>query len=89
MGLIGKMIGGAIAANLLKRLENGARSVPEQIQYIPASQPDTMRTQPTRVGNGIVDRAGRFYRENPRLVHAIGSAALAIALARLAQRRRM
>jgi hypothetical protein len=89
MGLLGKVIGGVLAAEVLKRLESGARSAPAGTQYIPANQPDTMRMQPTRVGNGLVERAGRFYRENPKLVHTIGSAALAIALARLAQRRRI
>jgi hypothetical protein len=92
MGLIGKVIGGALGAKLLKRMDNAYRDPPTSGQYIPANQVDPARTQPTPMAggvNGIVERAGRFYRENPKLVHTLGSAAVAIALARLAQRRRI
>lgn len=102
MGLIGKMITGAIGAKLLKRLQNAQRPVYADRrvattgQYIPANQVDnvrgqldSVRGQVTGQGNRIVERAGRFYKENPKLVHTIGSAALAIALARLSQRRRV
>jgi hypothetical protein len=88
MGLLGKMIGGAIGAKLLKKLGSAGRA-PAGGQYIPANELDTVRTPVVRGTGGMVDRAGRFYKENPKLVHTLGSAALAIALARLAQRRRI
>ena len=89
MGLIGKVIAGAIGAKVLKRMENGARSRPVDGEYIPARNLDTARTYPTPYGNSLIERCGRFCKENPKLVTTLGSAALAIALASLAKRRRM
>lgn len=88
MGLLDRMFGGALGAKLLKRRQDAEPAAPAAGQYIPADELDPIRTQPTPVGNGFVERAGRFYRENPKLVYTIGSAVLAIALARLAQNRR-
>jgi len=89
MGLLGKVIGGAIGAKVLKRLENGARSRPVGGEYIAARDLDAARTYPTPYGSSLLDRCGRFCKENPKLVTTLGSAALAIALASLAKRRRM
>ena len=87
MGVIGKVIGGVLGAKLLKRLEKGARS-PAGGEYIPAGELDAARSYPARPGGVLLERCGRFCRENPKLVGTIGSAALAIALASLARRRR-
>lgn len=88
MGLIGKMIGGAIGAKVLQRLERGARSRPTATtrngEYIPANAPVGHPA-----GGALLERCGRFCKENPKLVTTIGSAALAIALASLAKRRRI
>ena len=91
MGLIGKVITGAIGAKLLNRLQNGARTTTSTTpqagaEYIPANQLDPVGTGPSGTAGALVERAGRFYRENPKLV-TVGSAALAIALAALAKRR--
>jgi hypothetical protein len=73
---------------ILGRILNRPRSdtVAENGQYIPASAPQT----PAAAGRGsaILDRAGRFYRENPRKVQALGLVAAAMLLTRMGQRRR-
>jgi len=89
MGLISKVIGGAIGAKVLKRLQNRARSRPAGGEYIPARDLDAARTYPTPYGGSLLERCGRFCQDNPKLVTTIGSAALAIALASLARRRRI
>jgi hypothetical protein len=88
MGMIGRIVGGALAAKLLHRAIASKQDTTQGGQYLPANQADTPPAQSGWRGNGMVEKAGRFYRENPKLVHSIGSAALAIALASYAQRRR-
>jgi hypothetical protein len=75
MGMIGKVVSGVIGAKLLHSAMDS--KVNSNTQYIPA-----------RGETGIMDKASRFYRENPKLVHTIGSAVVAIALAKFAQRNR-
>ncbi|HET9577929.1 MAG TPA: hypothetical protein VFP44_08890 [Usitatibacter sp.] len=38
---------------------------------------------------GIIERVSRFYAQHPQLVQTLGSAALSIAMARMARRRRI
>ncbi len=92
MGMLGRIVGGALAAKLLHRAI-ASKQESTQVgtpggQYIPATQADTPPAQAGWRGNAMVEKAGRFYRENPKLVHSIGSAALAIALASYAQSRK-
>ena len=85
MGMIGRILGGVAGAKLLHGALN--RGTTQSGQYIPAASTDAS-TGPvaTQADNSLVGRAGRFYAENPKLVH-LGTAALAIALAGFARRR--
>jgi hypothetical protein len=84
MGMLGRIIGGAIGAKVLHSL--ATREATREGQYIPAPTSDASLPVATRSGS-LVDRAGQFYAENPKLVHTAGAAALAIALAAIGKRR--
>jgi hypothetical protein len=89
MGLLTKTIGTIAGAKLLKRMQEAQRDPAASGQYIPAGQADRARPYPTRMNDTLLARCGRFCQENPKLVTTVGSAVLAIALAKLAQRRRV
>ncbi len=58
----------------------------EQAQQVP---PDTVRElaeQAHRNDPSIVDRAGEFYAQHPKLVQGLGAAALALIMSRVSQR---
>jgi hypothetical protein len=80
MGILGKIVAGKLLMSAAERARN-RREAPGTGQYIPASQADT--TALDRTGNSILDRAGRFYRENPRKVQVLGLVAAAMLLARV------
>jgi hypothetical protein len=84
MGMFARILTAAAGAKLL----HGAVSRPTQSgQYIPATQADPAPGTIASRANDIVGRAKAFYAENPKLVHTVGTAALAIALASFAKRR--
>ena len=58
--------------------EQAGQLTPEQVQAIAAHA--------EQAHPGVVERLGHFYAEHPTLVKTLGSAALAIALARLKER---
>jgi hypothetical protein len=62
-------------------------------QYIPADSSQTTALSRTgnailESGNAMLDRAGRYYKENPRKVQLLGLLAAAAVLARVKQGRR-
>ena len=75
-GILGRTQADATAPSLTP--EQAARVPPEQVQDI-ASRAE--RHDPT-----VLDKIGSYYAEHPQLVKTLGSAALAIALAGVANR---
>jgi hypothetical protein len=56
---------------------------PEQASYLKPADVEQIAAEAERADPGVVDRIGHFYAEHPTLIKTLGSAALAIALAKL------
>ncbi|QBE63072.1 hypothetical protein [Pseudoduganella lutea] len=66
--------------------QNGQPQVtPEQAEKITPQQVEEIASTAEQHNPGIVDRIGDFYAEHPQLVQALGGAALAIVLGKIAQ----
>lgn len=69
--------------------QNGQPQVtPEQAEKITPQQVEEIASTAEQHNPGIVDRIGDFYAEHPQLVQALGGAALAIVLGKIAQSHR-
>ncbi|QGZ41153.1 hypothetical protein IP92_00065 [Pseudoduganella flava] len=69
--------------------QNGQPQVtPEQAEQITPQQVQEIATTAEQHNPGIVDRIGDFYAQHPQLVQALGGAALAIVLGKIAQAHR-
>ena len=86
MGMLGKLVTGTLVSRALRRREESRGRIAAQQQYVPASDLDRARRDAPGSGNAMVGRAGRFYRENPTLVHALAATAGAILLSRMRRR---
>lgn len=76
-GALGNILGGNRSGTPQITPEQAAQVTPQQVEELAAK---AEQENPT-----IVDRLGDFYADNPTLVKAIGGAALAIVLGRVAQ----
>ena len=85
-GLLGAGAGGALG-DLMRRLGGGSTVTPEQAQAITPEQVQEVAHRAEQQNPSIIDKVSDFYAQHPGLVKTLGSAALAIALARMAQRR--
>ncbi len=79
-GILGRMSTPAQAGPPTLSPEQASQMSPEQVQEIAAR---AERHDPT-----VLDNIGSYYAEHPQLVKTLGSAALAIALAGVANRMR-
>lgn len=80
-GGIGDLLGGLLGGG-------GQQQVtPEMAQRVPTEAVEELAQQAEQRDPSIVDMASNFYAEHPQLVKTLGAAALAIALAKIAQRR--
>jgi hypothetical protein len=77
-GLLGQLTGGGAAPQLTP--DQASQLSPEQVQVI-ASHAE-------QANPGIIDQLSQFYAEHPTLVKTVGSAALSIALAKMAEHAR-
>ena len=75
---------GSDLTDLLSRGET--QLAPEQAQQIPADAVREIAAQAERQDPSIVDQISDFFARNPTLVKTLGSTALSIALAKVAQR---
>jgi hypothetical protein len=94
-GLLTQLLGGAGAlggaagspiGDLVRRFGAGSTVTPEQAATVTPEQVQQVATHAEQQNPGIVDRVSDFYAQHPTLVKTLGSAALAIALAKMAQR---
>ena len=80
--------GGGIGDLLGGLLGGGQQQVtPEAARQVPPEAVEELAQQAEQRDPSIVDMASNFYAEHPQLVKTLGAAALAIALAQIAQRR--
>jgi hypothetical protein len=97
-GLLNQMLG-SLGPGVLAAIASGplhdmfARSAgaspqitPDQANALRPDQVQDIATKAEEANPGIVDRVSQFYSQHPGLVRTLGSAALAIVLAKMAQR---
>jgi hypothetical protein len=73
--------------DLMRQLGGGGSPVtPEQAAAVTPDQVQQAATHAEQQNPGIVERVSEFYAQHPTLVQTLGSAALTIALAKMAQR---
>ena len=84
-GLLGAGTGGPLG-DLVRRLGAGSTVTPEQAAAVTPEQVQQVATHAEQQNPSIIDRVSDFYAQHPTLVQTLGSAALTIALAKMAQR---
>jgi hypothetical protein len=83
---VAQMAGGGMLASLLG---GGASQItPQQAQNISPEVVQQIATHAEKTNPSIVDMASEFYAQHSTLVKTLGSAALAVALAKVAERQR-
>ena len=87
-GVLSSLSGGALGG--LAGALGGARPqvTPEQASQISPQQVQDLANHAEKTSPDIFDKLGSFYAEHPQLVKTLGSAALTIALAKMANRMR-
>jgi hypothetical protein len=79
--------GGGGLSTLINLFKGGQQEVtPEQAQQIPSEAVGQVAAQAEQHDPSIIDHISNFYSEHPTLVKSLGTAALTIALAKIAQR---
>lgn len=87
--LLGGGIGGGALSGILSRFAGQQAQVrPEDVDNVDPNEVQRLAQHAENHNPGIVDHMSRFYAQNPTLVKALGGAALAIALGRMAQNNR-
>jgi len=83
-GILGTLSGPL--ADLLKRFGGAGSSItPEQASAVTPRQVQDVAQQAEGQHPGIIDRVGQFYAQHPDVVKTLGTAALMIALSRMAR----
>jgi hypothetical protein len=87
--MLSKLLGLKVAQKVVQRLDARADAKDAQLrqQYIPAGQP--YPAQGGWRGNTVVQKAGQFYQQNPKLVASLATVVLAGVAAALAKKRGM
>lgn len=96
-GLLNQLVGGlgsgllgasssSPLGDLVRRLGVGSTVTPEQAAAVTPEQVQQVATHAEQQNPGIIDRVSEFYAQHPTLVQTLGTAALTIALAKMAQR---
>lgn len=94
MGGLGGMLGGGAAAGglgaLLERMGGGgqAQLSPEEASQLRPEEVEELAREAEKNNPGVIDHMSDFYAQNPTLVKALGGAALAVALGKMANRNR-
>jgi hypothetical protein len=83
----GSSTGGGGLSDLINIFKGGQQEVtPEQAEQIPPEAVQQVADQAQKQDPSIIDRISDFYAEHPMLVKTLGTAALTIALSKIAQR---
>jgi hypothetical protein len=85
--LVAQLLASRGASGLAGILGGGRHEItPEEAQQVPPEAVEEIAAQAEKKDPSIIDTLSGFYAEHPTLVKTLGSAALAIALASIAQR---
>ena len=85
--LVAQLLSRRGASGLGSLLSGGQSEVtPEQAQQVPPEAVQEIAAQAEKQDPSVIDTLSNFYAEHPALVKTLGGAALAIALATIAQR---
>ncbi|MES2537696.1 MAG: hypothetical protein V4632_17690 [Pseudomonadota bacterium] len=92
-GGLGGLLGGGAAGGLgglLGSLGGGQQPQvsPEEVERLRPEEIQDLANRAEKENPGIIDHMSKFYAENPTMVKALGGAALAIVLGKMAQRNR-
>lgn len=93
LGSIGPGVLSALAGGILGRMSapsnaGGPRLTPQQASQLTPEQVREIAARAEQDDPSVLDKIGGFYAQHPQLVKTLGSAALAIALAGVANRMR-
>jgi hypothetical protein len=90
LGSLGGALGGGALGNILGQIPSGAtpQVTPEQASQVSPSAVQDLANHAEQHDASIFDKLGNFYAQHPQLVKTLGSAALTIALAKMADRMR-
>ena len=83
---VASAIGGGALGGLLHSLGGGGQVSPTQATQLSPQQVQEIAQHAEQRDPSVVDRLGQFYGQHPDLVKTLGSAALTIALAGMANR---
>ena len=89
--LVGGAGGGGLGAILAQLTQGGAVAdpiTPAQASQLTPDQVQVIASHAEQHSPGIIDKMSGFYAQHPGLVKTLGSAALSIALAKMAERRK-
>jgi len=82
-------VGGSALSGILSQLTQGgavpAAVTPEQASQLTPEQVQAIASHAEQHSPGIIDKMSGFYAQHPGLIKTLGSAALSIALAKMAQ----
>jgi len=88
--VLGSLLGGSAVGGLLnqRNSNNPVELTPDQVEQLTPEQVQELASRAEQENPGIIDKMSQFYAQNPTLVKALGGAALAVALGKMAQRSR-
>jgi hypothetical protein len=86
--LLGGVLGGGALGGILNRFtgQQQPQVTPEEAEQFTPEHVQQIANHAEQANPGIVDQMSHFYAQNPTLIKALGGAALAIALGKMAQR---
>lgn len=86
MGMLTKVLGLKVAQKVVQRLDQRSQRKDAELrqQYIPAAQ---RAPAPGRSRHAVLQKAGDFYQQNPKLVASLATVLLAGVAAALAKKR--
>jgi hypothetical protein len=87
-GVLASLGGGALGGLAGQLGAGNAQVTPQQASQISPQQVQDLANHAEQHSPGVFDQLGNFYAQHPQLVKTLGSAALAIALAKVANRMR-
>ncbi|HET8831951.1 MAG TPA: hypothetical protein VFN86_07750 [Casimicrobiaceae bacterium] len=81
-------LGAGALGGLAGTLGGGTQITPQQASQLSPQQVQDIATHAEQTNPSIFDKLGNFYAQHPQLVKTLGSAAMTIALAKMANRMR-
>lgn len=87
-GGLGSILAGGALGGMLRRMGPGNRISPEEARHVPVNEIESAAAEAARRNPSLIQRVSRFYARHPQIVQNLGQAALAIAMSRIARRRR-